>query len=349
MGFKDANINEYAAAIAPGNDYSYYNYKNGATGRYRFSWGVHGKDIKRITGVKTREEFLKNQDAQDKYFEWHVNHNISPEIKRLAEFNKDGLDNVGLAKLIHERGAGGAKKILSERVATAVAQPDMTPPGVDERNRWESMKSAQFERYNDWGPGHSHNDPPSEELMREFGINPARLPAFQRDFEQRKLIQDAGGPHTVKEGTVGYSPSNPDYGVNANEQRYTQYEFRAPGQAPVNLGTDANALVAAENAFRQRRIETEFQGFDDPTQNVNYVPPEQQSPGVYGFAGQGHAVPAAATPAPDPNFPTRDPVTGRVTPAINAQINNEEDDDDEEDDSDKSTARRIINGIFGNH
>ena len=75
-------------------------------------------------------------------------------------------------------------------------------------------------------------------------------------------------------------------------------------------------MAKAEQQYKQQIIDKEFKGFDDPTQNVNYVPPAQQQSGVYGFSGQGHAPDTPEIkPPPDPRFPTSDSITGRVTPA----------------------------------
>jgi hypothetical protein len=84
-----------------------------ATGKYQFLWGDFGDSIKQVTGVKDREEFLKNHEAQEKFFEYHVKNNLEPAVKKLHDLNKVGYSDSQLAKLIHFKGEKGAEEWLT--------------------------------------------------------------------------------------------------------------------------------------------------------------------------------------------------------------------------------------------
>lgn len=87
------------------------------SGKYQFNWKLFGNDIKKQTGVKSREEFLASKDAQEKFMDYHVENILKPEAeKRLQAVKKlhpeVTLDDVML--LGHHQGFGnidsGVKK-----------------------------------------------------------------------------------------------------------------------------------------------------------------------------------------------------------------------------------------------
>lgn len=84
----------------------------GAVGKYQFRWNVWKDSIEKVTGVKNREQFRQSPAAQEKYYKWYEQHVLAPEVKKLQPYNKKHLSNEQLAKLVHFRGAGGAKKYL---------------------------------------------------------------------------------------------------------------------------------------------------------------------------------------------------------------------------------------------
>lgn len=126
-----------------------------------------------------------------------------------------------------------------------------------------------------------------------------------------------------------YNPQNTgdEYRLNLEGLTDRQKEIATAAQVPPK--------------FTQAQLD-EWKDYGDPTKNINYTPPADQ-PSI------------ATTPAPvaDPRFPTRDPVTGRVTPAVAAAVVAKPvtvSDDSEDNDSDKrSRVGRVLNGIFGSH
>lgn len=79
------------------------------SGKYQFDWGLFGEDIKKVTGVKSREEFLKNKDAQEKFMDYHIDHNLVPNgNKRLDKLHKihPDLSTYDVLALGHHQGWG---------------------------------------------------------------------------------------------------------------------------------------------------------------------------------------------------------------------------------------------------
>lgn len=352
MARKNLDIDDYSSVIAPDGDYSAYNGKTGATGRYGFSWNAHASDIKKITGVKDRAEFLQDQDAQDKYFSWHIDHNVKPAMERLKDLNKADLGDAELAKLVHSKGETGAKRWLKENttpvapITTPATQnkpiadhsqvpQDMSPLTYEERDKFEKM---QGEAYKQGFLGDDHNRQPGVDFMIANGISPSRLAAHQQDFLQKQNEAPMAGVPTVRAGADGFSLADNFYGDKTAQQRYVQYQLEQQGQPVQDFGSNRDALIAAQNALQAKKLD-EFKGFDDPTQDVNYVPPGTQS--GFGHSPGGGSAPANPAPAPDPNFPTRDPTTGRVTPAVNQRVKKPIVLTGDEEDNDANDAPRL--------
>ena len=100
-----------------GGKYSALNPHSTAVGKYQFLWGKHPgqgwqDSIKKITGVKTKEEFRKSPAAQEKFYSWYAKKVLAPEAVKLKPYNKKNLTDSQLEKLIHFRGTAGAKKYL---------------------------------------------------------------------------------------------------------------------------------------------------------------------------------------------------------------------------------------------
>lgn len=343
------DISEYGSIIAPKGDYSASTPK-GATGKYGFSWLYHSPDIKKITGVKDKQEFLNNPKAQEKYFEWYVNNTLKPAIGRMRSGGAKDADEAELAKIIHLHGESGAKKYLKENPIPAKPSPTPGQPHpvvvgepvtAAERDAWERMQSAAFQQ---GFLGDDHSRQPGVEFMKEHGIDPSRLAAIQQDFQSRK------GQPTVRAGEDGFSDVDDFYGHKTSRQRYTQFAVEhidrhgnIVPQDTKNYGTNVEQFQSDEATRKEAQL-AEFAGMDDPTNNINYKPPVEEA-----------VVPPK--PAPDPNFPTRDPVTGRVTPALNKRLKdaaaaelaiNAADAAAEKEEKKRSVTRRLLNGIFGN-
>ena len=89
----------------------------GAVGKYQFRWNIWQDSIKKVTGVKTQQQFLHSPAAQEKYFQWYKKNYLAPEAQKLQPYNKAGLTTDQLAELVHFRGTAGAKAYLQGKVA----------------------------------------------------------------------------------------------------------------------------------------------------------------------------------------------------------------------------------------
>jgi len=105
-----------------GGNYRAVNPNSSATGKYQFLWGTRPgtgwqDEIKAFTGVRTKEEFLNNPEAQDKFYnEYYLPEELLPAVKRLKNkgFN---MDTDKLAKLVHFRGEKGAADYLTGKAS----------------------------------------------------------------------------------------------------------------------------------------------------------------------------------------------------------------------------------------
>lgn len=96
-----------------GGDYRAVNPNSSAAGKYQFLWGTWGDEIANFTGVRTKQEFLNNPQAQDSFYnDYYLPRELLPAVKRLKNkgFN---LDTDKLAKLVHFRGEKGAMDYLT--------------------------------------------------------------------------------------------------------------------------------------------------------------------------------------------------------------------------------------------
>ena len=100
-----------------GGKYTALNPHSTAVGKYQFLWGKKPgqgwqDSIKKVTGVKTKEEFRKSPAAQEKFYSWYAKKVLAPEAAKLKPYNSKNLSSSQLEKLIHFRGVNGAKKYL---------------------------------------------------------------------------------------------------------------------------------------------------------------------------------------------------------------------------------------------
>ena len=121
------DVNKLGDALAniesSGGDYTATNPNSSAAGKYQFLWNTWGKEIERVTGVSTKQEFLDSPQAQEKFFKYYVNTEIKPQVATLKR--DSSKSDSALAALIHYQGFGGAKKYLKSGAETA---PEINMP-----------------------------------------------------------------------------------------------------------------------------------------------------------------------------------------------------------------------------
>lgn len=79
-----------------------------AAGKYQFLWNTHKSDIARLTGVKTKQEFLNTPEAQEKYFEYWDKNTLTPAAKRIKTELGVGAPLNEIKMKVHFAGAKGA-------------------------------------------------------------------------------------------------------------------------------------------------------------------------------------------------------------------------------------------------
>lgn len=103
-----SNFREWIAQKESSNNYRATNKVSSASGKYQFIWSAHKKDISRLTGVRTKEEFLNSPDAQEAYFTYWDNNVLTPNAVRIKQQLgvPDSLEQIKAR--IHFAGPGGA-------------------------------------------------------------------------------------------------------------------------------------------------------------------------------------------------------------------------------------------------
>lgn len=89
-----------------------------AAGKYQFLWDVHGKAIKEVTGVKTKQEFLNSPEAQEAYFDYWNQNTLTPTAERIKQQFKPKEDINQLKMMVHFSGAQGAIDYYSKGKVT---------------------------------------------------------------------------------------------------------------------------------------------------------------------------------------------------------------------------------------
>ena len=115
------DVNKLGKALADvesyGGDYTATNPNSSAAGKYQFLWNTWGKEIERVTGVSTKQEFLDSPQDQEKFFKYYVNTELKPQVANLKQDSTK--TDAALAALVHFQGAGGANRYLASGTETA--------------------------------------------------------------------------------------------------------------------------------------------------------------------------------------------------------------------------------------
>lgn len=110
---------ELADKESSGGNYKLASKVSSAAGKYQFLWGTWGEKISKVTGVKSKGDFLNNPKAQEKFFEWYTHNEVLPQARKLQQQGANkGFNLMDIAKLIHFRGAAGTRAILKKDAST---------------------------------------------------------------------------------------------------------------------------------------------------------------------------------------------------------------------------------------
>ena len=107
---ESSNLREWLGQRESGNNYKATNKVSSAAGKYQFLWNTHKNNISRITGVKSKQEFLNNPDAQEKYFEFWDNTVLTPKAMQIKQKLGVGDSIDEIKARIHFAGPAGAYK-----------------------------------------------------------------------------------------------------------------------------------------------------------------------------------------------------------------------------------------------
>lgn len=105
IGYAESNNNYGAVYAKTGNKGEI---GSGAWGRYQMIWSHFKNGIKEVTGITNPIDFLKNPEAQDKFFEHYYNTNLLPAMHRFKKkFPNSGLNDMQIIEGLHFQGEGG--------------------------------------------------------------------------------------------------------------------------------------------------------------------------------------------------------------------------------------------------
>ena len=173
------------------------------------------------------------------------------------------------------------------------------PLTSQERDAWERMQSAAYEQ---GFLGSEHNRQPGVDFMRQYGVDPNRLSAYQADLLEQRNVAPWGRPgaYMAKGPETTFSNIDTFYGPKTARERYGQYSVKEGNKPAVNFGTDWKAATAYSNQLEAAR-QAEYKDYGKPEANINYQAPEAPvttpAPRATGLAATG--------------FPTREEATAK--------------------------------------
>lgn len=92
---------------------------SGAWGKYQFIAKWHKDNIKKVTG-KNMDDFLKSPDSQERYYEWHFENTLLPQLQKLRQEGLGGnLTDLEIVGGLHFAGLDKMRKALSNNQLSA--------------------------------------------------------------------------------------------------------------------------------------------------------------------------------------------------------------------------------------
>lgn len=167
---------------------------------------------------------------------------------------------------------------------TQAIYADGGPITNEERDAWERMQSGAHQQ---GFTGDDHNQQPGVDLMKQYGVDPARLPAYQADFQALQGTTPIGNVGRTSSGSEGYSGSDNFFGHKTAQQRYTHYQtehYDSHGKLvpedSKDFGTNVDAAMAVTNKWQADKSN----GMEGYGNDANLIKPNSA-----GFSGSGAA------------------------------------------------------------
>jgi hypothetical protein len=122
----NTNIKDLIATQESGGDYKALPWLNkahtklasSAAGKYQFLWEAHKDDIQKVTGVKTKQDFLNNPNAQEEFFDYWDNTTLTPWANKIKSQLNIQLPINKIKAAIHFSGPKGAWNYFSKGIAS---------------------------------------------------------------------------------------------------------------------------------------------------------------------------------------------------------------------------------------
>ena len=118
----DSNLKDLISKVESHGDYKALPWKDkahtklasSAAGKYQFLWGDHKNHIAEVTGITTKQDFLNNPAAQEKYFDYWDKTTLTPMANKIKSKLHVSLPLNKIKAAVHQAGAQGAWDYFSK-------------------------------------------------------------------------------------------------------------------------------------------------------------------------------------------------------------------------------------------
>lgn len=186
-----------------------------------------------ITPSKPYSIQLQNRDPKLKnYNQRTIEFDTDKEMQDYIRSNK--LHNIGPGSYENTMAYGGSMYAYNGQHGAANGMT-LTP---QDRDAWERMQSAAYQQ---GFLGSDHSKQPGVEFMRQYGVDPAKLSAYQADFQNFASVD----PSRINYSTEGLSGVDDFYGHKTAQQRYKKYQVFHNDKEVFAPSTDLEGSLAA--------------------------------------------------------------------------------------------------------
>lgn len=112
---EEGSFKDKIAVRESGGKYTAQSPNSSAVGKYQFLWNTWGEDIKKRTGVRSKEEFKGNPMAQEEFFSYYDKTTLTPQANKYINKVKKYIPNVDIEDvktMLHFAGAGNLEKAI---------------------------------------------------------------------------------------------------------------------------------------------------------------------------------------------------------------------------------------------